>query len=138
MLQKYLSFRFTTKASLFIYGLFFVFHLVVVSGILLLEKFPIQYLWGGRMKTKEQLLVFEIISLLVLALCMFFTLVRSKYISLPGLMNIAKAAMWVLFVLFFVNTLGNIFAKTAFEKYLTIVTAILSIFLFRIALEKEY
>ena len=89
------------------------------------------------MKTKEQLFVFEIISLVVQALCMFFTLVRSRFVFLPGLMNIAKAAMWVLFVLFLVNTLGNIFAKTAFEKCFAIVTTILSVCSLRIALEKE-
>ena len=126
------------NSALTVYGLFFLFHLLIILGILFFNFVPVKYLWGGQMETKEQLLVFEIISLLIQSLCIFLTLIKSKYINLPKLMSIADIGMWVLFILFLINTVGNMFAKTLFEKLaFTPVTALLSFFSLRLALEKD-
>lgn len=89
------------------------------------------------MESKEQLLGFEIISLLIMILCMFFTLIKIQYIKLKKLQLFAHIFMWFLFVLFVLNTVGNIIAETNFEKLFGIITAVLAFFTLRLALEKN-
>jgi hypothetical protein len=89
------------------------------------------------METKEQLLGFEIISLFIMALCFLVVLIKSEKVKLPGLMRAVVIVLWILFILFFLNTIGNIFAKTTFERYFAIPTGILAILCLRLALEKN-
>lgn len=88
------------------------------------------------MQTGEQLLVFEIISLLIISLCLFLTLIIVKLLKLLKLVTIARVGMWIIFALFLLNTVGNIYAKTTFEKMFALVTAVIAILTLRLALEK--
>lgn len=134
--MKFIPFNLAVKISLIVFGMFIIFHFAIISGILFFDFVPIDYLWGGRMETQEQLLGFEFISLLVIVFCYLVVLVRSKRIFLPKLLGASRVILWILFVLFFFNTLGNIFAQTNFEKLFAIVTAVLAILCLRMALEK--
>jgi hypothetical protein len=134
-MEKIMSFKLATQISLLIFGLFVLFHLSIILGIVIFDFVPVDVLWGGRMETKEQLFVFEIISLLM-ALCLFTVLIRSEKVKLQRLMRAAVIALWILFILFLLNTIGNIFAKTTFERFLGIPTGILAILCLRLALEK--
>jgi hypothetical protein len=136
-MEKIVSFKLATQISLLIFGLFVLFHLSIILGIVIFDFVPVDFLWGGRMETKEQLFVFEIISLLIMSLCFFTVLIRSEKVKLQGLMRASVIALWILFILFMLNTIGNIFAKTAFEKFLGIPTGILAILCLRLALEKN-
>jgi hypothetical protein len=136
-MEKIMSFKLATQLSLFLFGLFILFHLSVVIGIVAFNFAPVDFLWGGRMETKEQLLGFEFISLVIMSLCLFIVLIKSEVVKLPGLMKAAVIAIWILFILFFLNTIGNFFAKTTFERILAIPTGILAILCLRLALEKN-
>ncbi len=120
--------------SILLFGLLILFHLSIVIGIVIFDFVPVDFLWGGRMETREQLLGFEIISLLIMALCLFIVLVKAEKVKLPGLMRSVGIALWILFILFLLNTIGNIFAKTTFEKLFSIITATLAILSLRLAL----
>jgi hypothetical protein len=135
-MEKIMSFKLATQLSLFLFGLFILFHLSVVIGIVAFNFVPVDFLWGGRMETKEQLLGFEIISLSIMALCFFTVLIRSEKVRLQRLMRAAVIALWILFILFLLNTIGNILAKTTFERFLSIPTGMLAILCLRLALEK--
>jgi hypothetical protein len=95
------------------------------------------FLWGGRIQSKEQFILFEGISLTVQTICLLLTLIRAEYLRLERLANIAHIGMWVLFAIFALNTVGNILAKTTFEKSFTVITIILALFSLRLALEKN-
>lgn len=136
-MRKIVSFQAATKLSLVLFGLFTLFHLSIIIGILFFRYAPVEFLWGGRLKTKEELLGFEIISLAVMALCFFIVLIKSKRVKMPGLTTAATIALWILVVVFTLNTLGNIFAKTTFEKSFAIVTAVLALLSLRLALERD-
>jgi hypothetical protein len=136
-MKKILPFKTATFLSLILFGLFVFFHFLVIIGIVFFNYVPIDFLWGGRMQTREQLLVFEIISLTIMALCFFLVLVKSKRIKWPKIMGIVNLVFWLLFILFLLNTIGNIFAKTAFEKFFAIVTFILAVLSLRLAIEKN-
>ncbi|MBK5278893.1 MAG: hypothetical protein JJE09_08520 [Bacteroidia bacterium] len=136
-MRKFVSFKRATNLSLAIFGLFIMFHLAIIIGIVIFNYVPIDFLWGGRMETRNQLLGFEFISLIVMAFCILIVLIHSERIRIPKLKNVVQIALWILFAMFVLNTLGNIIAKTMFEKFLAVVTAILSILCLRLALEKN-
>jgi hypothetical protein len=104
--------------------------------MVLFDFAPIDFLWGGRMETKEQLLGFEIISFIVMVLCFFIVLVRTEGIRIPALTGVSRIALWILSILFLVNTIGNIFANTTFEKIFALFTVALAVLCLRLALEK--
>jgi len=135
-MRKLISFKTAINLCLVIFGLFVVFHLAIIMGIVFFNFVPIDFLWGGRMETKEQLLVFEFISLFIQVLCLFIILIRAEYLQMPRFMKIVKVAIWVLFLLFLLNTFGNIVAKTSFENFFGIVTGLLALLSFRIGIEK--
>lgn len=134
---KIINFNQAVLASLFIFGLLILFHLTILVGIIFFDFAPIDFLWGGQMKTVEQLLKFEIFSFLILFVFIFVVLIKSKRLNLPKLKGFAGVAIWVIFVLFLLNTIGNLMAKTTFEKFFAIATGLLAFLMLRIALEKD-
>jgi hypothetical protein len=134
-MKRLIGFRPAIRITLVVFGLLMLFHLVVVIGIAFFDYVPIDFLWGGRMETKEQLLVFEFVSVLISALCFIIVLIRAGSLKVPAMMTFSRVALWILFVLFALNTVGNLFAKTAFEKSLSAVTLILALLCLRLALE---
>ena len=133
-MKKIINFNQAVLASLFLMGLLILFHLSILIGVIFFDYAPIDFLWGGQMKTVEQLLKFEIVSFLISFVFFFLVLIKSKRLNLPKLIGVA---MWVLFVIFSLNTLGNLLAKTNFEKVFAIVTGLLAFLMLRIALEKK-
>lgn len=134
-MKKLISFRLAGQLSQVLFGLLSLFHLTVIIGILFFDYVPIDFLWGGRMETKDQLLSFEILSFALIIVCLFIVLVRTERIRIPVLMGVAKIGLWILFILFLFNTVGNLLAKTAFEKSLAMITALLCLLCLRLALE---
>ena len=135
-MKQIVSFKLATQMSILLFGLLILFHLSIGIGIVIFDFVPVDFLWGGRMETREQLLGFEIVSLLIMALCLFIVLLKSEKIKLPRLMRAARIALWILFLIFILNTIGNILAKTTFERIFAIVTGILTLLCLRLALEK--
>ena len=136
-MKRIISFQFAAKASLVIYVIFIIFHLAVISGILFFNFVPLDYLWGGRMQNREELLSFEIISLIIQSLCLFLTLIKARFLHISQLESVAHVGMWVLFAIFLLNTVGNILAKTNFEKMFSFITGMLALLTLRLALEKR-
>ncbi|MFT7297676.1 MAG: hypothetical protein ACI9WO_000472 [Sphingobacteriales bacterium] len=60
--------------------------------------------------------------MLINLLLISILLIKGKYIREFISMKIVDIALWIFFVLFGLNTIGNIFAETNFEKYFTILT----------------
>ena len=136
-MRKIIDFNVATLASLFILSILILFHIAILTGILFFDYVPIDSLWGGKMKTVAQLLNFEIVSLLTSVIFFFLLLIRSKLLNIPKLTGIARIAMWVLFVFFLVNTIGNVLATTTFERYFAIASGALAFLFLRIAIEKN-
>ncbi|WP_323756436.1 hypothetical protein [Roseivirga sp.] len=136
-MNKLISFKTATKLSLVIFSLLALFHLVIIIGIVLFDYAPIEYLWGGRMETKNQLLGFEFISFFITLLSVIVVLIHDQSLSKPRFKKVAHIFIWVLFVMFVLNTAGNIVAETNFEKSFAVVTLTLAILCLRMALEKK-
>lgn len=135
-MRKIKDFNVATLASLFILGILALFHMAILMGIVLFDYVPIEFLWGGQMKTVTQLVNFEIVSLLTTVIFIFLLSIRSKWINIPKLTGITSIAMWVVFVLFLLNTIGNGLSETTFERAFAIVSGVLALLFLRIAIEK--
>lgn len=106
-----------------------VYHICIMVGIV-----PYEMVWGGKLKSRDQMLVFESISiainlLLIGAVWAYF------HSHPPGYHKAGRILMWLFGVLFAVNTLGNIFAENLWEAIIfTPITALLSVLAFKLAL----
>lgn len=132
-----INFNNAVRITLALAGVMIVFHLSILMGILIFDFAPVDYLWGGRMETSAQLLTFELISLLISALFFVLILIKSNRINLPALNGVVHIAMWLFFILFLFNTVGNLIAKTTFEKFFALVTGLLALLVLRIVIEKK-
>lgn len=106
-----------------------IFHFLVIAGII-----PFNIAWGGNLSGKSQLYTMEAISIAINTLMLFIILIYCGAIKININRNVIIGAVWVMFGLFMLNTLGNLMAKNRLETYIfTPLTLILSIFCFRIA-----
>jgi hypothetical protein len=105
------------KTMLFLLVAVVLFHLSIVLKIV-----PYEITWGGRLKNDSEMYVFESISILINLLLITILLIKGQYLRELVSMKIVDIALWIFFVLFGLNTVGNIFSETNFEKYFTILT----------------
>jgi hypothetical protein len=94
-----------------------LFHLSV-----LLKVIPYEMIWGGRLKNETEMYIFESVSIVINLFLGLILLIKGKYVTEIIPMKIVNAILWVFFVLFGLNTLGNVIAKTNFEKFFAIIT----------------
>ena len=119
------------KGLLAILSSIIVFHLLVITGVI-----PYQIVWGGRLQNVNQMLKFEAVSLL-LNLVMVTWVARSLgRIQLKVNENVLRIGFWIMFLLFLLNTVGNLLSNNGLEKIIfTPLTALLALFSFRLAIK---
>ena len=114
-------------------GLLFVFHILVVSGVV-----PADIVWGGQISgAQDNLVILESVALLVTLLFMFVIAVKTGYIRLNKITWLINVGIWLIFVFLILNTLGNLASTVSFENLVFApVTVILALCALRLALEK--
>ena len=100
------------------------FHLCIIAQVI-----PYEITWGGRLKSEQEMYVFEGISIVINLFLAFVLLMKGGYISAYFREGVVNVLLWGFFILFLLNTIGNIFAKTNFEKSFAVLTLILAILL---------
>ena len=111
-MKNILTARQAGNTLLVLFSLMIVFHLVVIMGFV-----PIDMVWGGKLETMDELVVAEIIAILITLLGMATVAIRIGTLNAPRLAGAAKVLMWIMVVLFVLNTIGNAFAETDIERY---------------------
>lgn len=101
-----------------------IFHLSIVLKII-----PYDITWGGRLKNDSEMYIFETFSILINLFLIALLLIKGTYIKAYIPIKIVTIFLWVFLVLFLLNTLGNLFAKTNVEKFFTLVTLASSLFI---------
>ena len=110
-----------------------VFHALVLTGVI-----PYEIVWAGKIKTAAEMRKLEVISILVNAFAIFILVLKADYIKHKVPVKILNAIIWLLAVLFSLNTIGNLFAESGFELYFfTPLTFILTVLCLRIVIEKK-
>ena len=104
-----------------------IFHVLILVRVI-----PYEITWGGRLKTVEEMYVFETISILINSFFIFILFQKGEYIRYFLGKKTVNLFLWIFFTIFALNTIGNVFAKTNFEKYFAIVTLLNSILIWAI------
>lgn len=117
---------------LILFILIVIFHFLVIFGIV-----PFQNVWGGRLKTQEEMLKFEAFSIVLNLIFIAVVLVKAGFWKVKISPKIISLLLWIMTILFALNTIGNLFAVNDLEKYIaTPITFILSVLCFILAREK--
>lgn len=103
---------------LWILGVVMLFHL----GILL-KIIPYEITWGGRLKNDQEMYAFETVSLLINIFLFLIIMIKGGYIKAFIPLKVVNVILWIFVFLFALNTIGNILAKTNFEKSFALITA---------------
>ena len=103
------------------------FHLLVIA-----KKIPYDIAWGGRLKSDTEMYVFEAVSIVINLFLGLVLLMKGGYTKLRFKEKTINIILWIFLVLFVLNTVGNLFAKTKFEKSLSFLTFISGILIWTI------
>jgi hypothetical protein len=113
-----------------IFSLSILFHLLVIIGIV-----PGNIVWGGRATNADELMRLEIFSISLNAVFLVFTLILNGNIKVRMKPLFAKILLWLMSILFILNTIGNLLAKSSIETIIfTPVTLLSSVFCLYLAL----
>jgi hypothetical protein len=128
---RFINKQFAINTLLVIFSMIIIFHVLVVIGVV-----PFNMIWGGRLTTHEQMIQFEMVSILINVLMISVVAIYGGYLSIHIKPMIIKVALWIMFVLFFLNTIGNLFSISEWEKIIfTPITFLLAIFSLRLAMD---
>ena len=99
-----------------------VFHVCIILKIV-----PYNIAWGGRLTNDYEMYLFETISIFINAFLIIVLLMKGDLIAYKFPHKVVNIILWLFFVIFVINTIGNTFAKTSFEKYFAFLTGLLAI-----------
>ena len=104
-----------------------LFHLAIITKII-----PYEFTWGGKLNNDVEMYVFEIISILINLFLGFVLLIKGNYLLKLIPTKVVNIILWIFLFLFGLNTIGNIFAETLFEKSLSLLTLIFTFLIWTI------
>ncbi len=129
MIRNIISERTAGRALTAIFLLTILFHLAAIFGFV-----PIDMIWGGRLKTREELYVFESISIALNAIMLLIVASRMDYVKALTNRKVIRVILWLMVLLFSLNTIGNLMAFNNLETYIfTPITFLMALFTFRLA-----
>lgn len=109
--------------------------LIVLHLAVLLEILPMNIVWGGRLQSRNEMIQFELIAIIIniliaLTVAMKIGLIKKR---LPG--RLLHVSIWVIAFMFTTNIFTNLLAIHWFEKWVMgSLTVILSFLFIRLAL----
>lgn len=104
-----------------------LFHIAVIIKVI-----PYDIAWGGRLQNDSEMYVFEAISILINLFLGLVLLMKGDYIKYRLMDKTIDIILWIFLALFALNTVGNICAKTNFEKSLAVLTLVFAILIWKI------
>jgi len=111
-----------------------LYHLIIVLGLI-----PYDAVWGGRLESEEQMYSFEFVSIVINLLMLFIVLLKGSYIKIKYPKLIVSVFLWIMAILFAINTVGNIFSNSLTEAVIfTPITIVNSVLCLKLALDKEH
>lgn len=132
-MKKLISERSAAITILTLLSIFLVFHFLVMLGVI-----PFEIVWGGRLTDRSQMLRSETVSVIVNLIMIAIVAIKANVLQVELPQVFIKVILWLMFLLFLLNTLGNVFSLNKFEQLVfTPVTLVLSLLSLRLALEKK-
>jgi len=127
-----IPFVFSVKLTLLILVLVTLFNVCVMLGV-----FHYDIVWGGRLESHEQMIKFELVSIIINIFSGILVMIKAGYL-LPGLRRMVNVIFWILPVLNFLGILGNAASKSDVERAVFLpLVIVMFVLTLRIALEKS-
>lgn len=121
--------RIAGRVILSLLSLIILFHLTIITGLV-----PYDIVWGGRLETQSQMLVFEMVSIGINFFILWLVAMKMKIVKPVLSPKTLRVLFWLLFGLFSLNTLGNLMAENHLEMIIfTPLTLLLAVFFFQLA-----
>lgn len=105
---------------------------IILHLLILIKIIPYNIAWGGRLQNDEQMYVFEFLSVMINLFLAWVLLHKTKIIKSVISNKAVEIILWAFLILFIANTIGNLLAKTTFERYFSLLTLILAGLIFLI------
>lgn len=105
---------------------------------IMVKLIPYSITWGGRLQSDTEMYFFESISILINLFLLLILLMKGDFIHYKFSDKVVNALLWAFFAVFILNTIGNLFAQTLFEKLLSLLTGILALLLWVILKKKKH
>jgi hypothetical protein len=122
---------FISKNSIKIFlGLLFsviLFHICIIIKLI-----PYNIAWGGRLSNDNEMYVFETITILINLFLAWILSMKGNLVRFKFTDKTINTILWIFFGIFVLNTVGNILAKTNFEKFFTVLTGLSAILIWNI------
>lgn len=115
-----------------LFSLAIVFHLLV-----LMEFIPNDIVWGGRITVKEELYIFESISIFMNLLFLLIVSLKTGKLTFKHNQKLIQVLLWFMSIVFLLNTIGNLLAKTTTETIIFTPVTFISAICGFILLSKE-
>lgn len=109
-----------------------IFHFCIIFKVI-----PYNITWGGRLQNDEEMYVFESFSILINLFLMLVLSMKGGYLKYKFPEKTINVILWIFVIIFLLNTVGNILAKTTFEKIFTGITLLLAVLIWLIVSKKN-
>ena len=109
-----------------------LFHICIIAKVI-----PYDIAWGGRLTNDTEMYVFETISIFITVFLSWILLMEGNFIKFKFSSKTIHIILWVFFGLFVLNTIGNIFSKTNFEKFFAVLTGLSAILIWNIKQQEK-
>jgi hypothetical protein len=130
-LLRKIPFGFAVNYLMGMIALIILFHLLVLFGVV-----PYEIVWGGRLKTTGEMYRFEFFSILVNFVLLLVVAVKVKKIRVRWSGALTNILLWAFILIFFLNTLGNMYSDNFLESVLfTPITFVATFMLMRLVME---
>lgn len=120
------------RLMLLLLSLITVFHLSIVVKLI-----PYDIAWGGRLTSDQEMYIFETISIVINLFLISVLFIKAGYLKIRVNGKVINTVLWIFFFLFILNTIGNILAKTTFEKLFSALTLVLAVLIWNILMKRE-
>ena len=129
-----MDFLFKNSIKIFLVLLIAViaFHICIITKLI-----PYNIAWGGRLTNDNEMYVFESISILINVFLSWLLVMKGDFVKFKFPNRTLNLILWIFFGLFVLNTFGNFFAKTNFEKLFAILTGLSAVLIWTIIKQKK-
>lgn len=127
-----ISKRIALKLMIGLLSTVLIFHLCV-----LFEIISYKIVWAGKLNSKEEMYVFEAVSILINFFLIIVLCIKFQNIKKSETNRIINIIIWLFVFLFALNTLGNLFAENLIEQILGTLLTFISATLCWIIVKKK-
>ena len=131
-MKNLISFKLAGKITIAIIVLFIIFHILVLLGVV-----PSNLVWGGQIAEEATVMKHEILRLLGSFIFLAIIIEKLNQNKITKFRKLSNAAFWFIYIYFIITSIAKLVLAVTLERLIFIpVTVILSVLLFRLAIEK--